>query len=119
MTIHKNKFNMLTAKRDGIIDEDWKTFIAQKKACINKGDKVRFKGFLNNYYGRFMEVEFNGSLFYVNESDFEGEYYYVKSTRIPSMDPLVTKTFYYCVDKKNKRFKIESEGENYILTPLE
>lgn len=112
--IKKEDFNVLIAKRDKIMDEDWKTFIAQKKPYINKGDRVKFKGFLNNFYGKFMEVYFNDMLYYVNESDFEGNYYTVKRVELPCFDPL-KRYGYIATDRYGIKYRFEETETEYVL----
>ena len=41
-------------------DEDWKTAIAQKKQTIPAGATVKIIGTLQNMYGDFVKVEYNG-----------------------------------------------------------
>lgn len=41
-------------------DEDWKTAIAQKKPTIPAGAVVKITGTLQNMYGDFVKVEYNG-----------------------------------------------------------
>ena len=113
--IKKENFNVLIAKRDKIMDEDWKTFIAQKKPYINKGDRVKFEGFLKNFYGKFLEVYFNDMLYYVNESDFEGNYYIVKRVELPCFDPLAERYGYIAIDKNGEKYRLEETETEYIL----
>mgnify|MGYP000966485414 CR=1 FL=1 len=41
-------------------DEDWKTAAAQKKPTIPAGAEVKITGTLQNMYGDFVKVEYNG-----------------------------------------------------------
>lgn len=46
-------------------DEDWKTAIAQKKPTIPAGAVVKITGTLQNMYGDFVKVEYNGAKYTV------------------------------------------------------
>lgn len=54
-----------TAKVE-ITDEDWKTAIAQHKQPIPAGAKVKITGKLQNLYGDFLTVEYNGTRYTVD-----------------------------------------------------
>ena len=47
-------------------DEDWKTAIAQHKQPIPAGAKVKITGKLQNLYGDFLTVEYNGTRYTVD-----------------------------------------------------
>lgn len=49
-----------------ITDEDWKTAIAQHKQPIPAGAKVKITGKLQNLYGDFLTVEYNGTRYTVD-----------------------------------------------------
>lgn len=49
-----------------ITDEDWKTAIAQHKQSITAGAKVKITGKLQNLYGDFLTVEYNGTRYTVD-----------------------------------------------------
>ena len=49
-----------TAAKTELQDEDWKTAIAQKKPTIPAGAVVKITGTLQNMYGDFVKVEYNG-----------------------------------------------------------
>lgn len=49
-----------------ITDEDWKTAIAQHKQSIPAGAKVKITGKLQNLYGDFLTVEYNGTRYTVD-----------------------------------------------------
>lgn len=55
----EDDMNTGTAKTE-LQDEDWKTAIAQKKQTIPAGATVKIIGTLQNMYGDFVKVEYNG-----------------------------------------------------------
>lgn len=67
-------------------DEDWKTAIAQKKPTIPAGAVVKITGTLQNMYGDFVKVEYNGVKYTVEprkldiliDKEWNGEVYTVK-----------------------------------------
>ena len=52
-------------------DEDWKTAIAQHKESIPANTELEVLGVYNNYYGRWLEVRYNNSHYYINPSKVE------------------------------------------------
>ena len=54
-----------------IQDEDWKTAIAQKKETIPKNTELEVTGVIYNCYGRWSEVIYNNSLYYIDPSKVE------------------------------------------------
>ena len=49
-----------------LCDEDWKTQAAQGYSNIPKGAEVQYLGMMNNLYGHYAEVRYNGRHYYVN-----------------------------------------------------
>ena len=47
-------------------DEDWKTAIAQNKESIPPNTELEVIDVFTNYYGRWLEVKYNNSLYYIN-----------------------------------------------------
>lgn len=62
---HPEEKNTGIAKVE-ITDEDWKTAIAQGKQPIPAGAKVKITGTLQNLYGDFLTVEYNGTRYTVD-----------------------------------------------------
>ena len=60
-----------------IQDEDWKTAIAQKKETIPKNTELEVTGVIDNCYGRWLEVIYNNSLYYIDPSKVE----YIKTEK--------------------------------------
>lgn len=54
-----------------LIDEDWKTQLAKGYGNIPKGAHVQFEGTMQNFYGEFAFVRYNGILYYVKYRDLE------------------------------------------------
>ena len=52
-------------------DEDWKTAIAQNKEIIPKNTELEVTGVIYNCYGRWLEVIYNNSLYYIDPSKVE------------------------------------------------
>ena len=71
----KVKFKIKTLM--SIQDEDWKTAIAQKKETIPKNTELEVTGVIYNCYGRWLEVIYNNSLYYIDPSKVE----YIKTEK--------------------------------------
>ena len=65
------KFGDSLIALETVVDEDWKTAIAQHKSSIPKGAEVKYVGSLSNYYGHWWQVKYNECLYYVNLKDFK------------------------------------------------
>ena len=52
-------------------DEDWKTAIAQHKERIPANTELEVLNVINNYYGRWLEVMYNKSLYIIDPSQVE------------------------------------------------
>lgn len=57
--------------KEEVLDEDWKTAAAQKKEPIPAGAKVKITGTLQNMYGDFVKVEYNGTRYTVDPQKLE------------------------------------------------
>ena len=51
-------------------NEDYKTAAALKQGIIPTGTVLKVEGWIENLYGRYIEVIYNGTLYYVNASNF-------------------------------------------------
>ena len=71
----KVKFKIKTLM--SIQDEDWKTAIAQNKEAIPKNTELEVTGVIDNCYGRWLEVIYNNSLYYIDPSKVE----YIKTEK--------------------------------------
>lgn len=58
------------AKR-ALADEDWKTQLARGYGNIPKGAKVEFEGMMQNFYGNYAKIRYNGILYYVSPDAIE------------------------------------------------
>lgn len=54
-----------------LINEDWKTQLAKGYGNIPKGARVQFEGTIQNFYGEFASVRYNGIHYYVKQSNLE------------------------------------------------
>ena len=52
-------------------DEDWKTAIAKHKETIPANTELEVLGVLENFYGRWLEVIYNNSHYYIDSSNVE------------------------------------------------
>ena len=52
-------------------DEDWKTAMAQNKEIIPKNTELEVIDVIDNCYGRWLEVIYNNSLYYIDPSKVE------------------------------------------------
>ena len=52
-------------------DEDWKTAIAQHKERIPANTELEVLNVINNYYGRWLEVMYNKSIYIIDPSQVE------------------------------------------------
>ena len=52
-------------------DEDWKTAIAQHKERIPENTELEVLNVINNYYGRWLEVMYNKSIYIIDPSQVE------------------------------------------------
>lgn len=58
------------AKRE-LRDEDWKTAVARGKEPIPAGAEVEIVGMLQNLYGDFLKVKYNGTSYTVKPEDIK------------------------------------------------
>lgn len=65
----KNKNQYIESVRD-IFNEDYKTSITQKQDLIPSGTILKVEGWIENLYGRYLEVIYNNTLYYVDASNF-------------------------------------------------
>ncbi len=65
-----NKGSTAITKRT-VYDEDWKTAIAKNKKPIPKGEIVNVVGNLQNLYGDFVIVMYDGVRYSVKERDLQ------------------------------------------------
>lgn len=56
-----------------VADEDWKTAIAKNKPIIPKGETVEFVEEVQNLYGDFVMVKYNGLLYFLKKEYLEKE----------------------------------------------
>lgn len=63
--------NRTATTKEEVLDEDWKTAAAQKKEPIPAGAKVKITGTLQNMYGDFVKVEYNGTRYTVDPQKLE------------------------------------------------
>ena len=54
-----------------VYDEDWKTAIAQHKEIIPANTELEVLNVLTNFYGRWLEVIYNNSHYYIDPSKVE------------------------------------------------
>ena len=54
-----------------VYDEDWKTAIAQHKERIPANTELEVLNVINNYYGRWLEVMYNKSIYIIDPSQVE------------------------------------------------
>lgn len=54
-----------------VYDEDWKTAIAQHKEIIPANTELEVLNVLTNFYGRWLEVVYNNSHYYIDPSKVE------------------------------------------------
>lgn len=52
-------------------DSDWKTQLAKGYGDIPKGAQVTFEGTMQNFYGYYAKVRYNGILYYVPPGNIE------------------------------------------------
>lgn len=64
------KEGVAVAKRE-LRDEDWKTAVARGKEPIPAGAEVEVVGTLQNLYGDFLKVKYNGTNYTVKPEDIE------------------------------------------------
>lgn len=60
------RFKVITV--ESIQDEDWKTAIAQDKEEIPANTELEVLDVLTNFYGRWLKVIYNDSLYYIDPS---------------------------------------------------
>ena len=56
---------------ESVQDEDWKTAVAQDKEEIPANTELEVLDVLINFYGRWLKVIYNGSLYYIDPSKVE------------------------------------------------
>ena len=56
---------------ESVQDEDWKTAIAQDKEEIPASTELEVLDVLTNFYGRWLKVIYNGSLYYIDPHKVE------------------------------------------------
>ena len=56
---------------ESVQDEDWKTAIAQHKERIPANAELEVLDVITNYYGRWLEVRYNNSLYSIDPSKVE------------------------------------------------
>ena len=64
-----NRFKVRTLV--DVEDEDWKTAIAHHKETIPANTELEVLNVLNNFYGRWLEVIYNNSHYYIDPSNVE------------------------------------------------
>lgn len=59
-------YNFKVRTIESVEDEDWKTAILQDKKIIPANTELKVLNVINNFYGRWLEVIYNNSLYYIN-----------------------------------------------------
>ena len=97
---------MLTVNRD--LDHHWfDNTGCQYPLVCPKGTKVKFKSILHNYYGIWMEVEYEGRLHYGFLKDFDGNVI-LKHMPYDYFDPAM------CQYRRMHRI-VDREGNMYMV----
>ena len=59
-------YNFKVRTIESVKDEDWKTAITQNKKIIPSNTELKVLNVINNFYGRWLEVIYDNSLYYIN-----------------------------------------------------
>ncbi len=59
-------YNFKVRTIESVEDEDWKTAILQHKKIIPANTELKVLDVINNFYGKWLEVIYNNSLYYIN-----------------------------------------------------